>query len=64
MRDARVIKRREQEAEAGPVEDVARFERRQVKPRPERLEDVGRAAFRRERTVAVLHDRQAAGRDG
>ena len=56
-----MIERRKQEAEAGLVENLARFERRQVKPSAERLEDVGRPASRGERTVAVLDHGQAAG---
>jgi hypothetical protein len=62
MRDSRVVERREQEAEAGAVEDLARFERRKVEPRSQRLEHVGRAAFRCEGAVPVLHHREAAGR--
>jgi hypothetical protein len=40
--------RREEEAEAGVVEDLARFERRQVEACTERLKHIGRAAFGRE----------------
>src|SRR5262245_47006501 len=61
MRYSRMVERREQEAEARLIEDVARFERRQVEPRSKRLEHIGRTAFRRERAVAVLDDGEAAG---
>src|SRR6185437_10343321 len=41
---------------------LARFERREIEPRAERFQHIGRTALRREGTVAVLDHRQAARR--
>ena len=46
MGDARMIERGKQEAEAGPIEDFARFRADQVEPCAQCLEHVGGAAFR------------------
>ena len=53
---------REQEAEAGLVEQRRAPLRRKVDLRAERFEHVGRAAARADAAVAVLGDRQSAGR--
>ena len=61
MLHARVIGRREQEAEAGLVKQRPRLGRRHVDLRTDGLKDVGRAAARADAAVAMLGDRQAAG---
>ena len=53
---------REQEAEAGLVEQAARGRRVDVDLRAQLLEHVGRAASRADAAIAVLGDRQAARR--
>ena len=60
MGDPRMIIRREEEAEAGSVEDLARFHCGQVEPRAERCQDIGRAAFGGKGPVSVLDHREAA----
>ena len=62
MLHPRVIGGREQEAEAGLVEQSARVFGGDVDLRAERFEHVGRAAARADAAVAVLGDRQPAGR--
>ena len=57
-----MVSRREQEAEAGLVEQLPRRRRVDVDPGAERFEHVGRAAARTDAAVAVLGDRQSAGR--
>jgi hypothetical protein len=58
---AGMIGGREQEAEAGLVEQLRALVGAQLDLRAERFEHVGRAAARADAAVAVLGDRQAAG---
>ena len=63
MAHAGMVSRREQEAEAGLVEQRPRLGGRQVDRDAERLEHIGRAAARADGGIAVLGHRLAAGGD-
>jgi hypothetical protein len=62
MSDSGVVERCEKKAEARVIKDFARLERAEVEAGAKRFEHVGGTAFRSEGSVAVLDDREAAGR--